>query len=161
MEKLLWVPPRGDSGLIIPQKNHDVNIKTEKRKRNDPCPRFSSADKGHLHSILVSNILCISSYSTVYLFRFPVKPWNPAFVFRFSNREDWFSSFVGRGKRRVSSDFDRFDNTLAFIARIWFGVSVSFVYRLVQIPLCSAGLLDQSRQFTLPLDCTSSVVITV
>ena len=77
-----------------------------KTKRNDPCPRFSSADKGHFCSILVSNILCISSYSTVYLLLMSLESVKSNSSF-FSNRETVVSNDVrGWGKRRGFHDLD-------------------------------------------------------
>ena len=52
--------------IICPLRGNGIRpvaAREKGRKRNDPCPRFSSADKGHFHSILVSNIICVSSVS--------------------------------------------------------------------------------------------------
>ena len=90
------------------------------QKRNDPCPRFSSADKGHFWSLLVSNIICLppflflpfASYPEIFeillfllfsLTRIPLVSCCFAWVFA---KGEWFS------------DFDASDNTLAFIAWI-------------------------------------------
>ena len=58
-------------------------------------------------------------------------------------------------------DLDHLDNTLAFMLGSVRLSRFVFVSSWVQIPLCSAGLADQDRQLTLPLACTSFVVITV
>ena len=96
-------PPPCRGGVYCYVGKGDAKTET---KRNDPCPRFSSADKGHFCSILVSNILCISSYSTVYLLLMSLESVKSNSSF-FSNRETVVSNDVrGWGKRRGFHDLD-------------------------------------------------------
>ena len=91
-------------------------------KRNDPCPRFSSADKGHFHSGLVSNIIfgylhfCFLPFAST---REPVK--SCLLFLSFSNEKTvGFVCFLWAfRKRRGVNDSEPSDNTLAFIAWIW------------------------------------------
>ena len=45
------------SGVRAGNQKKQGTPRLHTKKRNDPCPRFSSADKGHFWSLLVSNII--------------------------------------------------------------------------------------------------------
>ena len=56
-----------------------------RKKRNDPCPRFSSVDKGHFWSLLVSNIIFGYLHFCFYLLLSTREPVKSCLLFFFSN----------------------------------------------------------------------------
>ena len=109
------------------------------KKRNDPCPRFSSADKGHFHSILVSNIICLSSCSSVYLLRIPDEFLKSCLLAFFSN---WVAlvSIASCGalvKGEWRETLTR--PTTHWLSLLGSALGWRVILLAVQIPLCSAG----------------------
>ena len=132
------------------------------KKRNDPCPRFSSVDKGHFWSLLVSNIIFGYLHFFFYLLLLPGNSWNPVYFLLFFSNEStvgFVTLLVGVSQKASGSV------TLIFRTTHWLSSlgsdSISSSCFRVQTPLCSACLGIKVGSFTLPLDCTSSVVTIV
>ena len=77
-----------DGSRNFSQTKKQGTIPARCKKRNDPCPRFSSVDKGHFWSILVSNIIFGYLHFFFYLLLFlPVNSWNPVYFLLFFSNE--------------------------------------------------------------------------
>lgn len=74
-----------------------------RKNRNDPCPRFSSADKGHFWSLLVSNIIFGYLRFFFYLLLPARESVKSCLLSSFSNENTvgFVSLLVGVRKRRV------------------------------------------------------------
>ena len=70
-----------DGSRNFSQTKKQGTIPAQCQKSNDPCPRFSSVDKGHFWSLLVSNIIFGYLHFFFYLLLFD--PWTREILFTF------------------------------------------------------------------------------
>ena len=132
-----------------------------RKKRNDPCPRFSSADKGHFWSLLVSNIIFGYLHFCFYLLLSTREPVKSCLLFFFSNESTvGFAMLLVGVSQKASGSVTLIFRTTHRLSSLGSDSILSSCFR-VQIPLCSACLTFKVGSFTLPLDCTSSVVTIV
>ena len=74
-----------DGSRNFSQTKKQGTIPARCKKRNDPCPRFSSVDKGHFWSLLVSNIIFGYLHFCFYLLLSTREPVKSCLLFFFSN----------------------------------------------------------------------------
>ena len=136
-----------DGSRNFSQTKKQGTIPARCQKRNDPCPRFSSVDKGHFWSLLVSNIIFGYLHFFFYLLLFlPVNSWNPVYFLLFFSNESTvgFVCFLWaftKGEGRMTLNLP----TTHWLSSL--GSDSIFVSLPVQIPLCSAGLLCSKSVF--------------
>jgi hypothetical protein len=87
---------------ILP-KGKPISDGRNRKNRNDPCPRFSSADKGHFWSLLVSNIIFGYLHFFFYLLLPARESVKSCLLSSFSNESTvgFVLLLVGVRKRRV------------------------------------------------------------
>jgi hypothetical protein len=87
----------------ILSKGKPISDGRNRKNRNDPCPRFSSADKGHFWSLLVSNIIFGYLHFFFYLLLPARESVKSCLLSSFSNENTvgFVLLLVGVRKRRV------------------------------------------------------------